>query len=205
MADSITITVIAFGLLSFCMFYGVCTYTTDLPITIINDQIDSGLLSAETIENLNLMLNLWKTLPIIFVLGLVIWCYERAKGSNVTATLFFEYESLLILGVLMSVYLVYCYGLTADLIFNEIYRSEVLMNVAPQWDSSEMRSFLIELYYIVLLIPGFLSSLLYLIHPILRQQDNTYSFFGSGGEGGSEGSAGSQEEFVTPYEPAQFQ
>jgi hypothetical protein len=205
MADSITITVIAFGLLSFGVFYGVCTYTSDLPIAVINDQIDLGLLSADTIESLNLMLNLWKTLPIIFALGLIIWCFERAKGSNVTATLFFEYESLLLIGVLMSVYLVYSYGLTADLIFNEIYKSEVLMNISPQWDSSEMRSFLIELYYIVLLIPGFLSSLLYLIHPILRQQDNTYSFFGSSGENGSEGSAGNQKEYVTPYEPAQFQ
>lgn len=203
MADSIAVTVIAFGLLSFGLFYGACSYTVDLPVSVINDQVDSRLLSADTIENLNLMLDLWKTLPIIFVLGLIIWCYERAKGSNVTATLFFEYESLLVIGVLMSVYLVYSYGLTADLIFNEIYRSEVLMNVSPQWDSLEIRSFLIELYYIVLLIPGFLSSLLYLIHPILRQQDNTVTFFGS--EDGSEGSAGSQKEYVTPYEPLQFQ
>lgn len=203
MADSIAITVIAFGLLSFGIFYGVCTYTVDMPISIVNDQIDSGLLSADTVENLNLMLDLWKTLPIIFALGIIIWCFERAKGSNITATLFFEYEALLIIGVLMSVYLVYTYGLTADLVFDGIYRSEALMNISPQWDSSEMRAFLMELYYIVLLIPGFLSSLLYLIHPILRQTDNTYSFFGS--EDGSEGSAGSQEEFVTHYEPAQFQ
>lgn len=205
MADSIAMIVIAFGILSFGVFYGVCTYTVDMPIAIVNDQIDSGLLSAETVENLNLMLYLWRTLPIIFGLGLIIFCFERAKGSNVTATLFFEYESLLVIGALISVYLVYSYGLTADLIFNEIYKSEVLMNISPQWDSSEMRSFLIELYYIVLLIPGFLSSLLYLIHPILRQQDNTYSFFGSSGEDGGEGSAGSQKEYVTPYEPLQFQ
>lgn len=204
MADSIAISVIAFGLLSFGIFYGVCTYTVDMPIAIVNEQSDSGLLSADTIENLNLMLNLWKTLPIIFALGLIIWCYERAKGSNITATLFFEYEALLIIGVLMSIYLVYTYGLTADLIFNEIYRSEALMNVSPQWDSLEMRAFLMEMYYNVLLIPGFLSSLLYLIHPILRQQDNTYSFFGSGGGGGSE-NTGKQEEYVTLYEPAQFQ
>jgi hypothetical protein len=204
MADSIAITVIAFGLLSFGIFYGVCTYTVDMPIAVVNDQIDSGLLSADTVENLNLMLDLWKTLPIIFALGIIIWCFERAKGSNITATLFFEYEALLIIGVLMSVYLVYTYGLTADLVFDGIYRSEGLMNVSPQWDSSEMRAFLMELYYIVLLIPGFLSSLLYLIHPILRQQDNTYSFFGSGGEGGSE-NAGNQKEYVTPYEPLQFQ
>ena len=204
MADSIAMTVIAFGILSFGIFYGVCTYIVDMPTSTVNDQIDNGLLSADTIENFNLMLDLWKTLPIIFALGLIIWCFERAKGSNVTATLFFEYESLLIIGVLMSVYLVYSYGLTADLIFNEIHKSEGLMNVAPQWDSSEMRSWLMEIYYIVLLIPGFLSSLLYLIHPILRQTDNTYSFFGSDDDG-SEGSAGSQTEYVTPYEPAQFQ
>ncbi|RXA21838.1 hypothetical protein EQO05_00960 [Methanosarcina sp. MSH10X1] len=204
MADSIAIIVIAFGILSFGLFYGVCTYTVDMPISIVNDQIDSGLLSADTIENFNLMLNLWKTLPIIFVLGLIIWCYERAKGGDVTATLFFEYESLLVIGVLMSVYMVYTYGLTADLIFNEIYRSEALMSVSSQWDSLEMRALLMKMYYIVLLIPGFLSSLLYLIHPILRQKDNTYSFFGSGDEDGS-GNVGNQKEYVTPYEPAQFQ
>ena len=202
MADSIVIIVLAFGLLSFGMFYGVCTYAVDMPIAIINDQIDSGLLSADTIESLNLMLNLWKTLPIIFVLGLIIFCYERAKGSNVTATLFFEYESMLLIGVLMSVYLVYCYGLTADLIFDPIFKSEIFQ-VSSQWDSSEARAMWLKMYYIALLIPGFLSSLLYIIHPILRQQDNTYAFFG--GDDGSGGSGGSQKEYVTPYEPTQFQ
>lgn len=205
MADSIAVIVIAFGILSFGIFFGICSFVADAPIAIINSQIDSGLLSADTIENFNLMLNLWKTLPIIFVLGLIIWCYERAKGSDIGASVFFEYESLLIIGVLMSVYLVYTYGLTADFIFNEIYKSEVLMNVSPQWDSSELRAFLFKMYYIALLIPGFLSSLLYIIHPILRQQDNTYSFFGSGDEDGSGGSAGSIKESVTPYEPSQFQ
>lgn len=204
MADSIAIIVIAFGLLSFGIFYGVCTYTVDLPISIVNDQIDDGLLSADTVESFNLMLNLWKTLPIIFVLGLIIWCYERAKGGDVTATLFFEYESLLIIGVLMSIYLVYTYGLTADLIFEQIYKTESLMNISSQWDSSDMRATLMKMYYIVLLIPGFLSSLLYIIHPILRQTDNTMSFFGSSNE--DEGSGRREEkEYVTNYVPQQFQ
>ena len=202
MADSIAIIVIAFGLLSFGIFYGVCTYTVDLPISVVNDQIDSGLLSADTVKNFNLMLNLWKTLPIIFVLGLIIWCYERAKGSDIGASVFFEYESLLIIGVLMSIYLVYCYGLTADMIFKQIYSSEVLMNIGSQWDSSELRALLMKMYYIALLIPGFLSCLLYIIHPILRQTDNTTTFFGSSNE--DEGSGREQKEYVTSYVPQQF-
>ena len=204
MADSIIVIVIAFGVLIFGSAYSVLTFAYDAPITLINNQINAGFLSADTVENFNTVMILWQALPIIFVLGLIIFCYERAKGGDVTATLFFEYESLLIIGVLMSIYLVYTYGLTADLIFEQIYKTESLMNISSQWDSSDMRATLMKMYYIVLLIPGFLSSLLYIIHPILRQTDNTMSFFGSSNE--DEGSGRREEkEYVTNYVPQQFQ
>lgn len=204
MADSVIIIVICFGILTFGLTYSVLTYAYDAPINLINNQIDSGMLSADTIENFNLMLDLWKTLPIIFALGLIMFCYERAKGTSIGASVFFEYEALLILSVVFSSYFVYVYGMTADQIFGALSRSEVISNISPQWDSSELKVFLLKMMYNACLIPGFLGCLLYLIHPILRQTDNTYSFYNDDDEGGNGGSGGTGE-YITRYEPLQFQ
>lgn len=205
MADSIIIIVLCFGILSFGLGYSVLTYAYDAPIALINNQVTSGFLSADTVENFNLVLNLWKTLPIIFVLGLIIFCYERAKGTSIGASVFFEYETLLLLSVVFSSYFVYVYGMSADQIFTAFSHSEIISNIGPQWDSSELRVFLIKMMYIACLIPGFLGSLLYIIHPILRQTDNTVNFFGSEGDGNEGSRKESTGEYVTTYEPSQFQ
>lgn len=202
MADSIIIIVICFGILTFGLTYSVLTFAYDAPVNLINNQIDSGMLSADTVEKFNLMLNLWKTLPIIFALGLIMFCYERAKGTNIGASVFFEYEALLILSVVFSSYFIYVYGMTADQIFGALSRSEVISNISPQWDSSELKVFLLKMMYNACLIPGFLGCLLYLIHPILRQTDNTYSFYNDDDENRGGGGTG---EYVTQYEPLQFQ
>lgn len=203
MTDSIAIIVLCFGLMSFGAFYGIGTLALDGSVNEMNNQITDGVLSPDTFSSIDLCLKLWNTAPIIFILGLIIWMFARAKGDAVTATLFFEYETLLIVGLVFSVFLTWAYGLTADLIFNEIFQNKVLMNVSEAWDSSDMRYLLMKMYYLALLIPGLLASLLYMIHPILRQTDNTYSFFGT--DDGSEENTGSPKEYVTPYEPAQFQ
>ena len=203
MADSIIIIVICFGILTFGLTYSVLTYAYDAPVNLINNQIDSGMLSADTVEKFNLMLNLWKTLPIIFAIGLIMFCYERAKGTSIGASVFFEYEALLILSVVFSSYFVYVYGMSADQIFGALSRSEVISNISPQWDSSELKVFLLKMMYNACLIPGFLGCLLYLIHPILRQTDNTYSFYSDDDEGRNGGNGGT--EYITRYEPLQFQ
>lgn len=203
-ADSIIVIVICFGILTFGLAYSVLTFAYDAPIGLINNQIDTGFLSADTVENFNLVLNLWKTLPIIFVLGLIIFCYERAKGTSIGASVFFEYETLLILSVVFSTYFVYIYGMSADQIFSALDRTEIIANIDPRWETSELKVLMIKMMYNACLIPGFLGSLLYLIHPILRQTDNTYSFYGSDEDDGS-GESSSTGEYVTPYEPLQFQ
>lgn len=204
MADSIIIIVICFGILTFGLTYSVLTFAYDAPVNLINNQIDSGMLSADTVEKFNLVLNLWKTLPIIFALGLIMFCYERAKGTNIGASVFFEYETLLILSVVFSSYFVYVYGMSADQIFGALSRSEVISNISPQWDSSELKVFLLKMMYNACLIPGFLGCLLYLIHPILRQTDNTYSFYNDDDENRGNGGGGTGE-YITRYEPLQFQ
>lgn len=204
MADSVIIIVICFGILTFGLTYSVLTYAQDAPINLINNQIDSGMLSADTIENFNLMLDLWKTLPIIFALGLIMFCYERAKGTSIGASVFFEYETLLILSVVFSTYFVYIYGMSADQIFSILDRTEIIANIDPRWETSELKMLMLKMMYNACLIPGFLGCLLYLIHPILRQTDNTYSFYNDDDEGGNGGSGGTGE-YITRYEPLQFQ
>ena len=206
MADSIIVIVLCFGILTFGLAYSVLTYAYDAPIALINTQVDSGFLSADTVENFNLVLSLWKTLPIIFVLGLIIFCYERAKGTSIGASVFFEYEVLLLISVVFSSYFVYVYGMSADQIFGAFDHVEIISNMDPRWETTELKVFMLKMMYIACLIPGFLGSLLYIIHPILRQTDNTYSFFGDDDDGsGGNGGNGGTGEYVTQYEPLQFQ
>lgn len=155
MADSIIVIVIAFGILTFGLAYSVLTFTYDAPIALINNQIDTGFLSADTVGNFNLVLSLWKTLPIIFALGLIIFCHERAKGTSIGASVFFEYETLLILSVVFSAYFVYIYGMSADQIFSALDRTEIIANTDPRWETSELKMLMLKMMYNACLIPGF--------------------------------------------------
>lgn len=200
MTDSIIIVVIAIGILSFGCFNVVMTYAFDTPIKIINEQIDAGMLSKDTQEHLQLMLSLWEYSPIVFLIGLILYTFERSKGTDLTASVFFEYEALLIIAITSSVYITWAYGMSADQLFYQLESNPLTSQVLYIFDTSEMRATLIKLMYVSLCVPGFLGCLLFMIFPITRQTDTTF-FMGSEGDDAYL----SGDESVTQYNPLQFQ
>lgn len=197
MADSIVIIVLTFGIMLFGISFLALSHAENGPIAAINTQIDSGLLTADTINNFNLILGFWKTTPIFFCLGLIIWFYERAKGSDIAASVFFEYEILMIVSVFVSMLLAWVWGLVIDSTFGSLDAQPMTSNISPLFDRSSVIAICIKMAYLGTLIPGAVGSLLFMIHPIIRQADNTFFEFEDGGEKDT-------GESVTPFKLQQF-
>lgn len=202
MADSIVMVVLTFGIMLFGVLYLTLSHAENGPIMSINEQIDSGLLTADSVNNFNLILGFWKTTPIFFCLGLILWMYERAKGSEIMASTFFEYEILMIVSVFLSMLLAWVWGLVIDSTFGSLDAQPMTSNISPMFDRSEVIAICIKMAYLGTLIPGAVGSLLYIIHPIIKQADNTFFEFDDDGTGGNGG--GDTGEYVTPYQLQQF-
>lgn len=198
MADSIVIVVLAFGIMLFGVSFLALSHAENGPIAAINAQIDSGMLTADTVSNFKMILWFWQTTPIFFCLGLIIWMIERAKGSDITAGVFFEYEVLMIVTVFISMLLAWTWGLSIDTIFGSLDSQAMTSNISRQFDRSNVIAICIRMAYLGTLIPGFVGTLLYVIHPIIRQADNTFLDFEDDDE------EGEGEEYVTPYQLQQF-
>jgi hypothetical protein len=199
MADSAVILVLTLGLLSFGFIYTTLTYVENSPIAELNREMDAGMLSKDTVSAYEKALGLWKTLPIFFLIGMILYFYERGKGTDLPASLFFEYEALLIISVFACMVLVWAYGLLVDTVFGSFYTSTAMNNISSMWERSRIIAICIKCVYIGCLIPGYVGSLLYMIHPVIRQTDNT--FFDQPDE---EAEAANEDEFVTPYQLQQF-
>ncbi len=169
-ADSMIIVVIATSILFFGLFYILLTYTFNIPIGAMNDLINCGVVTADTKSAYELCLNMWKASPFFMLLGLVLYCYERGKGTAVPAQTFFEYLFLMLIGLFASTYLVYAFGLSLDGITLNLDNS-ILTDVGPEWDTVGERKTLIKMLYYFTFLPAFITSLLYMIHPILKQRE----------------------------------
>jgi len=196
MADSIVIIVLTFGIFLFVVSYLALSHAENGPIAPINAQIDSGLLTVDSVENFNLALGLWKTAPIFFCIGLILWIFERSKGSDIAASTFFEYEVLLIVSLFISMLLVWAWGLSIDSIFGALDSNRMMSDISFQFDRSKVIAICQKLAYVGILIPRLVGSLLFMIHPIIRQKDNNFWDF--------EDEGSDSEESMTSYTFQQF-
>ena len=172
------------------------THVENSPIAEINREIDAELLSQDTVDGFNRLLNMWKTAPIFFLIGLILYAYERSKGSDLPASLFFEYEVILILGLFISTFLIWVFGLTCDQIFGNFDANPHISDIDPIWDRTDVILICQKMVYIGCMIPSYVSALLYMIFPILRQTDNTFLDVVPDGE--------EREEYVTEFRPGQW-
>lgn len=176
-ADSMIILIIATSILFFGLFYIILTYTFNIPIQAMNDMIEDGVVSLDTSNAYQLCLNMWKASPFFMLLGLVLYCYERGKGTEIPAQTFFEYLFLMIIGLFASTYLVYAFGLALDGITYNLDHS-ILTDHGPEWDVTDDRSMLIRMMYYFTMLPAFITSILYMLHPILKQRETKYIYDG---------------------------
>lgn len=181
-ADSMIVVIIAASILFFGLTYILFTYSLNAPIEIMNDLISSGMVTADTHRMYSLALNMWSTAPFFMLLGLVLWCYERGKGTDLSPQVFFEYLALMTIGLYTSIYLIYVCGLSLDGITINLDQS-ILTDVSDKWESSfSTRGTITTLLYYFCLLPCFTTSILYMIHPILRQRETRFGYDSDGYE-----------------------
>ncbi|MCK9575331.1 MAG: hypothetical protein M0R51_05190 [Clostridia bacterium] len=194
-ADSMTMFVIAATVLVFGLAYTILTWTFDVPIQAINDLIASGSLTVDTTEHFETMLNLWQASPFFVLVGLVLWCFERSKGTDLSSGKFFEYLMLMIVSLIISAYMVFAYGLCMDGITSELDGVSFFTSVSSIWDTSDARGLCVSAMYWLCMLPGYLGVILFTLHPILKQLEGKTDFFG-----GSEDS----DETVSDYQIQQL-
>ena len=159
----------------FGLTYSLLSYSLNPAILVMNDLITSGIVTADTFRMYSLALDMWKAAPFFMLLGLVLWCYERGKGTDLSPWVFFEYLALMMVGVYASIYLIYVFGLSLDQITINLDQS-ILTDVSAEWDSSGPRGTIATLMYYLCLLPAFTTSVLYMIHPILKQRETRFSY-----------------------------
>lgn len=176
-ADSMIIIIIATTILFFGLAYILLSYSLNTPIELMNSLISDGMVTAETSRMYDLTLDMWRASPFFVMLGLVLWCYERGKGTELSTTRYFEYLFLMIFGIYISIYLIYCFGLSMDGITANLDAS-LLTDVSADWDVASERGTLATIMYYFCLLPAFITSLLFIIHPILKQRETKYIYDG---------------------------
>jgi len=181
-ADSMTIFVIAATVLVFGLIYTILTWSFDVPIMAINDLIASGSLTVDTTEHFNTMLNLWQASPFFVLVGLVLWCFERSKGTDLSSGKFFEYLILMAVSLIISAYMVFAYGLCMDGITSSCDNIEFFTAVSAIWDTTSQRGLVVSAMYWLLMLPGYLGTILFTLHPILKQLEGKTSMFSDGGD-----------------------
>lgn len=112
------------------------------------------------------------------------------------ASLFFEYEVILIVGLFMSTLLVWVFGLAQDQIYSALDNSEAISNIAPMWDQTHVIDICRKMVIIGCMILSYVSALLYMIFPILRQTDNSFLDVVDDNE--------KRDESVTKFQPQQW-
>jgi hypothetical protein len=195
-ADSMIIFVIASGILVFGLAYIVLNYSINLPIGSMNTLIDQGKISLDTVTHFATMVQMWQAAPFFFVIGLILWCFERSKGESVTSDTYFGYLILMIITIQISAYFVWVFGMSLDSFTSFFENCADFMNISSIWDVSDVRNICINGMYYSAMLPGFIGSVLYMLHPIMKQRENAiYDFWGSDQGQNVDGNG----EYITNY------
>jgi len=172
-AGSMVILTIGLAFLFFGLMYVVLSSSYNIPIQGFNDMINDDMVSQDTKDALEMMFDMWKASPFFVIIGLILYAFERSKGTDLPAQLYIEYLFLMIVGIFLSTFLVYAIGVTADAITSAM-DATTIVNVGEVWETSDLRHLCIKLMYYTLMLPAWLTSLLYMFFPIIQQRENTF-------------------------------
>ncbi len=176
-AGSMIIMIIAVTVLAFGLMFALLSWAYNPVIESFNGFVDSGQVTEETARMFNLALFMWRASPFFALIGLVLFSFERNKGTDLTAQTYLSYLFLMLVGLFSSVYLVFTFGLSLDGITQGL-EGTILTDVSAEWDSSGPRGAVSKIIYYLCLLPGFTTSILFMIHPILKQRETRELFGG---------------------------
>jgi len=200
MGSSGPILVLVLGLMFAGLCFGITNFALNQMVDVINDQTDMGIRSEDSRSFLEFVFNLWKFAPLAIVIGTIVYTYEVAKGSQLEAITFFEYVAALYVGAFMAIILLWGWGMTVDLIFDNLISQPTIGNVDPIWDrTGVVANIMISVYYMISFV-SIVPLILMIIFPILSQRDNTIFEFEDNGRGGN----GGNSEAMTEYQPQQW-
>lgn len=172
-AGSMMILTIGTAFFVFGLMYVIFSHSFNVPIQGFNDFIAGGMVSQDTKDALEMAFDMWKASPFFVVIGLILYAFERSKGTVISAQLYLEYLFLMIIGIVFSTFLVYGLGIAMDSI-TAAMDATAIVNVGEAWEGSSDRHFYIKLMYYILMLPAWLTSLLYMFFPIIQQRENTF-------------------------------
>lgn len=183
---SMTIMTVGIYTLVFGAVYLALTTVFNLPIEEMNNLISQNMVSAQTAYFYDLSLDMWRAAPFFFLVGTVLHVFERSKGTEISASTYFGYMTLMIVTIVLSVFLVFAFGLSIDNITNALDQVGLLY-VNQNWDTTSVRTLCTTLLYFACILPALLGSFLFMLHPIILQRvetiiDDEYSGGGGGGE-----------------------
>lgn len=173
-ADSMSMLVIVTSIFAFGMFYILFTYGLNVPIQVMNQLIADNMVSADTKYFYELSLDMWRASPFFMILGLILFCYERGKGTDLEVQVFFEYMFLMIISITICTYLVYGFGLSVDGITSGLDIS-ILTDVSDEWASTwTYRHLIVKMIYYFAILLEMIGTVLYIFHPIMKQKETTF-------------------------------
>jgi hypothetical protein len=172
MTDSVAVKVWVIGLCSFSIFYIFASYIINGVLGGYDHLIVSGYATTDTVNHLSTVLDLWRLSPAVFLVGLVLWTIERAKGTNIGAGLFYMYESVLLVCIIYSVILLVSYGTVTDMIIGTLLNNPLVIAVPVAYNPTNTVMVLVKIIYIICVMPAYIGSLLFAIHPIINQTDS---------------------------------
>lgn len=172
-ADSMSILAILLSIAFFGVIFIFLTDPINGIIDSVNGAVTTGQLSEDTVRFFNKCIDLWKATPFFMVLGLILYVLERSKGSDIPIQTYFSYLFGMVLGIIVSAVFVYCFGYLIDTVHNTL-ATALIMDVPASWDQSGTINFVIKILYYVCLIPGYIGSILYMFHPVIKQTANVF-------------------------------
>lgn len=182
-ADSMPILVIAATVLIFGIIYVLFTNLINAPIGILNEWIGQELVSQGSSDAFENIISLWQVTPFFVLVALILFSYERSKGTMIPAQVFFQYMVLMILGVLVSLLAIFGMGAIFDRIL--VSMSSITTDIgtwgsiATEWGSTPTQYYFSKLMYLVLALPAYICSILFIFHPLITQSETTETAFNS--------------------------
>jgi len=187
MADSIIVYALVVGIALFGLGYVISDNVITYLDGSVNTLIGQGMLYQDAVDHYKTMVQLFKYTPFAFIVGTMFYMFERAKGTQITTKVYFEYIAMLIIGTMASIIFVYGVGVSfiymvnttlSSLPFTDITADSLFAPIMAMMMTDI--NFIVMVCYYVAEAPGYISVIIYCIFPVILQTDvGVHSVIGS--------------------------
>ena len=178
MADSLLPIAILCGLVFFGLFYMTGQYVVSYMDEEINTLIDTSMFGSDAVAHYTLMEWIFAFIPFAFCAGTLLFMFERAKGGMIPMETYLAYVKMLVIGIVISIGLVFTIGLIFPYLENELINNIPIINMSNNAAFATIVSkmfddmtFINNIVYIIAEFIGFVSTVIFMIFPVILQLD----------------------------------